>query len=108
MRQSPAAIGEIDGTESRCRMARQGEGREQTMTQRTTQRPSLSRRSLLAGAAALGGAAVLVGRGASAQQSAKLGIPPSVITDPPRNWGPGNPSIYPDPDVIVVDPSFEG
>ena len=78
------------------------------MTQRTTQRRSLSRRSLLAGAAALGGAAVLVGRGASAQQSARLGIPPSVITDPPRNWGPGNPSIYPDPDVIVVDPSFEG
>ena len=25
---------------------------------------------------------------------------------PPRDWSPGHPSIHPDPDVIVVDPSF--
>src|SRR5690348_8801136 len=35
------------------------------------------------------------------------GTPPSVITNPPRQWGPdAPPSIYPDPDIIVVDPSF--
>ena len=26
----------------------------------------------------------------------------STITTPPRDWSPGHPSIYPDPDVIVV------
>jgi gluconolactonase len=31
----------------------------------------------------------------------------SVITDPPRAWGPGaDPVIYPDPDIIVLDPSL--
>jgi len=35
------------------------------------------------------------------------GTPPSVITVPPRQWGPdAAPEIYPDPDIIVVDPSF--
>ena len=44
----------------------------------------------------------------SAQQpSAATGTPPSVITNPPRQWGRhAPPSIYPDPDVIVIDPSF--
>ena len=35
------------------------------------------------------------------------GTPPSVVSDPPRQWGPdAPPTIYPDPDIIVVDPSF--
>jgi gluconolactonase len=35
------------------------------------------------------------------------GTPPSVITNPPRQWGPdAPPMIYPDPDIITVDPSF--
>src|SRR5262249_54628453 len=38
--------------------------------------------------------------------AAQLGPPPSTITNPPRNWAPGQPSIYPDPDIIVVDPAF--
>ncbi|HEY8292471.1 MAG TPA: hypothetical protein VIG44_08280, partial [Thermomicrobiales bacterium] len=34
------------------------------------------------------------------------GTPPSVITNPPRQWGPdAPPTIYPDPDIITVDPS---
>ena len=34
--------------------------------------------------------------------------PASVVTNPPRQWGPSAPpTIYPDPDVIIVDPSFE-
>ena len=75
-----------------------------------TEPGSLSRRSLIAGTAALAGAAALAPRGASAQASppanAQLGTPASTITTPPRDWSPGHPSIYPDPDVIVVDPSF--
>ena len=50
------------------------------------------------GFAALGGPA-------GAQQPA--GIPQSVVTTPAREWGPhAPPAIYPDPDVIVVDPEF--
>jgi gluconolactonase len=36
-----------------------------------------------------------------------LGAPPSVVSQPPRQWGEGAPTeIYPDPDIVVVDPSF--
>src|SRR5215469_4802241 len=70
---------------------------------------SLSRRGLLAGAGAIG-AATLASRRAAAQAqpapNAQLGSPASTITTPPRDWRPGHPSIYPDPDVIVIDPEF--
>ena len=69
-------------------------------------RQSLSRRTILAAGAGLAGTAALARQSALAQQSAKLATPPSVITSPPRDWSAGHPSIYPDPDVIVVDPSF--
>jgi gluconolactonase len=72
--------------------------REGTMT-----RASLSRRGVLAGAA---GAAALATRPGFAQDNANLGAPATVISNPPRDWRPGHPSIYPDPDVIVIDPSF--
>jgi gluconolactonase len=68
-------------------------------------RRSMSRRSLLAGATGLVGAAALT-RSVLAQPKAEVGTPRSVISNPPREWTPGHPSIYPDPDVIVVDPSF--
>ncbi|WP_260928992.1 SMP-30/gluconolactonase/LRE family protein [Novosphingobium sp. 9] len=33
--------------------------------------------------------------------------PRSVITDPPRAWGANaDPVIYPDPDILVIDPAF--
>src|SRR3989440_1525348 len=74
----------------------------------TTRQP-LSRRGLLAGAGAIG-AAALASRRAGAQTqpapNAQLGTPASTITTPPRDWTPGRPSIYPDPDVIVIDPAF--
>jgi gluconolactonase len=73
------------------------------MTQEASRHNSISRRTLLAGTA---GAAALVPGVARAQQNANLGTPASVITSPPRQWDPHNPSIYPDPDVIVVDQSF--
>ena len=60
----------------------------------------------MAGGAGLAGAAALGQSRAFAQQKAQFGTPASVITNPPRDWTPGRPSIYPDPDVIVVDPSF--
>ena len=35
------------------------------------------------------------------------GAPLTVISTPPRQWGHhAPPNIYPDPDVIVIDPSF--
>src|SRR5579862_4707098 len=70
-------------------------------------RQSLSRRRVLAGTAGLISSAALAPNIASAQQpNANLGAPASVITNPPRDFAQGHPSIYPDPDVIVVDPSF--
>jgi gluconolactonase len=73
----------------------------------------VSRRTVIRGAAALVGAAALGPRAAFAstvfdqQVPAGQGTPPSVITNPPRQWGPdAPPEIYPDPDILVVDPSF--
>ena len=71
---------------------------------------ALSRRALIAGTAGIAGASAL-SRSALAQTptpapNAQTGTPPSTITSSPRDWSPGHPSIYPDPDIIVVDPSF--
>src|SRR4249919_3134216 len=67
-----------------------------------------TRRHVVAGIAGTFGAAALTPFAAVAQQpSAATGTPPSVITNPPRQWGRhAPPDIYPDPDVIVIDPSF--
>ncbi len=57
----------------------------------------------LASVAALAPAAAL----AQPSSTAALGTPPSVITNPPRDWGRhAPPNIYPDPDIIVIDNSF--
>jgi gluconolactonase len=62
----------------------------------------LNRRLMLAGGASL------IPITAFAQEK-MLGTPRSVITDPPRQYGPGaQPAFSPDPDVIRVDPSFGG
>jgi len=76
------------------------------MTHQSIRHPALSRRGLLAGSAGLIGTAAFAPGIARAQQNASLGAPASVISNPPRQWGRHHPSIYPDPDVIVVDPSF--
>ncbi|HYK88779.1 MAG TPA: SMP-30/gluconolactonase/LRE family protein [Acidobacteriota bacterium] len=58
-----------------------------------------SRRRFLRGAASMAGAAMLRPAIIRAQQS--------VVSNPPREWGrDAAPTIYPDPDIIVVDPSF--
>ena len=39
--------------------------------------------------------------------NAARGTPPSVISNPPRDFGPNaGPVTYPDPDVITIDPAF--
>lgn len=76
------------------------------MMQDPVQRRVLSRRTLLAGTAGLAGTGALTRHAALAQQDAGLPTPASVVTSPPRDWAPGHPSIYPDPDVIIVNPSF--
>src|ERR1041385_6129922 len=67
------------------------------------------RRSVLAAGGALSATALISGS-ASPQappvSNSQQGTPASTVTSPPRDWTPGHPSIYPDPDVIVVDPSF--
>src|SRR5690349_25116687 len=72
-------------------------------------RHPLSRRGLLAGAGAVGATALALRRAGAQTQpapNAQLGTPASTITNPPRDWTPGRPSIYPDPDIIVIDPAF--
>ena len=67
----------------------------------------ISRRTLVHGLAIAAGATVVGASGALAQQSGELG-PPTTITSPPRDFGPGGaPTTYFwDPDIIAVDPSF--
>lgn len=68
---------------------------------------SLSRRTLIKGAATVAGAAIAPGLVVAQTVPPGQGTPPSVITNPPRQWGPdAAPSIYPDPDIISLDPSF--
>ena len=61
----------------------------------------LTRRGVMAGSAAL------IPTLAYAQGKAQLGTPRSVISEPPREFGPrAQPSISPDPDVLHIDPGF--
>jgi len=86
------------------------------MTQDTEPTASrlVSRRTLIQTAAAVAGAAALAPRRALAAAPTDQGqapppgqgTPPSVISNPPRQWGPDTPEIYPDPDIITIDPSF--
>jgi gluconolactonase len=69
---------------------------------------ALSRRTLITG---LGIAAVAAGaRGAGAQAPTGPAAPPSTVTTPPRDFGPGAPPnvYFTDPDVLTIDPAFNG
>lgn len=71
---------------------------------------ALSRRKVLT-AAGTGAAVLSIGAiGARAQTASTAVAPPSTITSPPRDFGPNSaPNTYFwDPDVIAVDPSFNG
>jgi len=70
---------------------------------------NISRRRFLGAASALAGATALAPVIARAQTPSALGEPRSVITNPPRDYSPGAPPVtYVDPDVITVDPAFNG
>jgi len=63
----------------------------------------LNRRTMLAGVAATA-PTLAFSNGAFAQTRPQQA---TVISNPPRQWGPGSPPVsYPDPDVLVIDPSF--
>jgi gluconolactonase len=67
----------------------------------------ISRRTFANGLAVATGATVLGANSTLAQQSSEA-APPTTITNPPRDFGPGGaPTTYFwDPDIIAVDPSF--
>ena len=73
-------------------------------------RSVMSRRTLIRGLGAVAGGAALAPRIASGQAPPRPAEPPSVITTPPRDFGPNAPPnvYFVDPDVITVDPSFNG
>ena len=74
------------------------------MTETPVRRRAPSRRSFIqaAGLAAVAPAAF------AQTPHAQTATPPSVITNPPRQWGRrAAPDIYPDPDIIIIDPSFK-
>ncbi|HTO12288.1 MAG TPA: SMP-30/gluconolactonase/LRE family protein [Candidatus Binatia bacterium] len=72
----------------------------------------MSRRAMLRTVGATAGVAVLAPAVALAQAPPPAGpvAPPSTVTSPPRDFGPGGaPTTYfTDPDVITIDPVFNG
>src|SRR5688572_30490580 len=75
-----------------------------TMARMPRHSDSISRRQVLA---TLGGAicAPLVASGQAVRQGA-----PTVVSNPPRDFGPGAPptTYFSDPDVLTIDPAFGG
>jgi len=71
----------------------------------------MSRRMLIKAMGAVAGVAVVAPRAAVAQAPAGGPVaPPSTITSPPRDFGPGGaPTTYfTDPDVLTIEPAFNG
>src|SRR5216684_2147883 len=67
---------------------------------------TLSRRTLVGAMAIAAGAAIAGSRRVLAD--AEKGVPPTVVTSPPRQFGPNAPpNVYAfDPDIVIVDPVF--
>jgi gluconolactonase len=71
----------------------------------------MTRRTLLTTLGSAAGAALVAP--ASALARGRQGAPqsaPTVISNPPRDFGPGAPptTYFSDPDIVIVDPSFNG
>jgi gluconolactonase len=81
-----------------------------TQQEKLTHDKALSRRTMVQALAASAGALVAGTGGTVAAQQAGPVAPPSTVTTPPRDFSPrGAPTTYFwDPDVIAVDPSFNG
>ena len=71
---------------------------------------TVSRRRVLQGLGVSAGTLAIGADVALSQAPQSPGVPPSTVTMPPRDFGPGGaPTTYFwDPDVIAVDPSFNG
>src|SRR5687767_12767238 len=84
-------------------------GGDMTQQEKLNHDKVLSRRTMVQALAASAGALV-AGSGTVAAQQAGPVAPPSTVTTPPRDFSPrGAPTTYFwDPDVIAVDPSFNG
>src|SRR5687768_6615311 len=80
------------------------------MRSEVVMRGGISRRDVMTKIGAAAGVAMFVPRGARAQQPAQApakASPPTVISNPPRDFTPGEaPVSYPDPDIVTVDPAF--
>ena len=73
---------------------------------------TISRRDVIqkmgaaAGIAAFAPRALTAQAGPAAPAAPRVG-PPTVVSNPPRDFTPGaQPATYPDPDIITIDPSF--
>jgi gluconolactonase len=68
----------------------------------------ISRRTVLATLGAAG--AALASRSAFAQSPLSTQSAPTVVSNPPRDFGPGAPptTYFTDPDVLTIDPAFNG
>ena len=71
----------------------------------------LSRRDLIHTLGAAAGVAAFAPRSVLAQQAAQRRPPiepPTVVSNPPRDFTPGaTPATYPDPDILTVDRAFD-
>ncbi len=67
-----------------------------------------SRRDLVWTVGLAAGAVLAAPRALSAQNPPPAQAPPSTVTNPPRDFGPGAPptTYFNDPDIVVVDPMF--
>ena len=75
----------------------------------------ITRRHLLTTMGVAAGAALTVPRNSFAQGAQSKGVPtpgsaPTVISNPPRDFGPDGPptTYFADPDVLTIDPAFDG
>jgi gluconolactonase len=80
------------------------------LAERRERDSALSRRTLIKAMGAGAGALALGSAAARAQDAMGPVSPPTTVSSPPRDFGPGGaPTTYFwDPDVIAVDPSFNG
>ncbi|HXD94956.1 MAG TPA: SMP-30/gluconolactonase/LRE family protein [Candidatus Acidoferrum sp.] len=81
------------------------------MAQESKDNGTISRRALIGGLGVVAGAVAIAPRVALGQAPAGGPVaPPSTVTSPPRDFGPGGaPNVYfTDPDVLTIDPIFNG
>ena len=75
-----------------------------SQSDRQTTNDAIRSRRLVIKTISAAGAAVLAPSWLAAQPE-----PPSTVSVPPRDFGPGAPPVtYPDPDLVTVDPAFNG